>query len=437
MHQDPPLEQARRPARTPLWLVDFRERTSVSLWFAPVVLAVAAVAAGFTATWLDEQRRAPVGSHRFLTDDPSAVSSFAATIATATLAFVAVVFATTLVAIQLAASQYSPRAVRVFTRSRLTRYTMGLFIATFIFALVILLSGRLDGPAETRHAPVVSVSVLFALTLGTIFGFVAYLHGVVQLMRVQYLLETLARETRGALEAIGSPGAGPFPVEPPAPDPSARPLRYSGSAGVLAAVDWHGLVEQCRRERCWADLTICVGEYLSPGMTIGFLHGGAPGAEVAPRLLVRGERTIHQDPAYGFRQLVDTAIRALSPAVNDPTTAVQAIDRLNDLLLLAGGRAGPSGLWVDTAGAPRARGRALAFDALASLSFTEIIRYGADSPQVVRRLRAAFDELERTLPAACRTAIAQGRALLDDTVALALPAPFLTIAQVPDKGGLG
>ena len=102
-----------------------------------------------------------------------------------------------------------------------------------------------------------------------------------------------------------------------------------------------------------------------------------------------GERTFVQDPAFGFRQLVDIAIRALSPAVNDPTTAVQAIDRISDLLAISGTRPDPTGLRVDSEGAVRVKQKLRNFDGLLVLALTEIIRYGAGAPQVVRRSAAA------------------------------------------------
>ena len=108
----------------------------------PTLFAAAAFAAAYLAVWLDEQIDEPIGARFGLVSDPSTAGSFAGTIAAATLAFVAVVFATTLVATQLAASQYSPRTVRVFIRSRVTRVTLGLFLATFVFAMVIVVSNR-------------------------------------------------------------------------------------------------------------------------------------------------------------------------------------------------------------------------------------------------------------------------------------------------------
>ena len=160
-------------------------------------------------------------------------------------------------------------------------------------------------------------------------------------------------------------------------------------------------------------------------------------AEVDRFLLVRGERTFVQDPAFGFRQLVDIAIRALSPAVNDPTTAVQAIDRLSDLLAVTGCRPDPTGLRVDSNGVTRVKRQVRNFEALLVLSMTEIIRYGADSPQVVRRLRAVLDELELKLPGVRHQAIAGQRTLLEAAAKLALPSPFEAIAAIPDRHGFG
>jgi uncharacterized membrane protein len=363
---------------------------------------------------------------------------FAAAIAAATLAFVAVVFATTLVAIQLSASQYSPRAVRIFIRSRITRITLGLFLATFVFSLIVLVSNRAPVTSAEQFAPVVSVTALLALSLATVFGFVAYLHGVVRLMRVQYLLEAIATESRRSIEENFPPASAYVDVEPPAPDPAPRRLCYTGTAGVITATDLHGLVELCRRNGCWLEIAVGAGEYLAHGTPIALVHGGdLHEPDVTRFFLIRGERTFTQDPEFGFRQLVDIAIRALSPAVNDPTTGVQAIDRISDLLAITGRRLDPTGLRVDSTGTVRVTWKLRNFEALLVLSLTEIIRYGADAPQVVRRLRAVLDELESTLPAERQAAIADHRRLLDAAVSAALPAPFAPVTSMADREGLG
>ncbi len=422
----------------PLWRIDFRQRIAVSLWFVPTIFAAAAIGAANLTIWLDAQVDAPIGVRPDLVSDPGSAATFAGAIAAATLAFVAVVFGTTLVAIQLAASQYSPRTVRIFIRSRVTRVTLGLFLATFVFSLIVLVSNRASVTSAKQFAPVVSVTMLLALTLATVFGFVAYLHGVVRLMRVQYLLEAIATESRRAIEENFPPASAYVDAEPPTPDPSPRRLCYTGTSGVITATNLHDLVELCRHKKCWLELTVGVGEYLARGTPVALVHGGDLHARDVTRFfLIGGERTFVQDPAFGFRQLVDVATRALSPAVNDPTTGVQAIDRLSDLLAITGNRLDPTGLRVDSTGTVRVKRKLRDFYGLLVLSLTEVIRYGADAPQVVRRLRGMLDELESTLPAQRRAAIARQRSLLEAAASTALPAPFAPVASTADREGLG
>jgi uncharacterized membrane protein len=422
----------------PLWRTDFRQRIAVSLWFLPTIFAVAAIVVANLTIWLDAEVDAPIGIRPDLVSDPGSAATFAGAIAAATLAFVAVVFATTLVAIQLAASQYSPRTVRIFIRSRVTRVTLGLFLATFVFSLIVLVSNRASVTSAEQFAPVVSVTTLLALTLATVFGFVAYLHGVVRLMRVQYLLEAIAAESRRAIEENFPPASAYVDAEPPPPDPAPRRLCYTGTAGVITATNLHGLAELCRHNKCWLELTVGVGEYLAHGTPVALVHGGdLHDRDVTRFFLIRGERTFVQDPAFGFRQLVDVAIRALSPAVNDPTTGVQAIDRLSDLLAITGNRLDPTGLRVDSTGTVRVKRKLRDFDGLLVLSLTEVIRYGADAPQVVRRLHGMLDELESTLPAQRQAAIARQRSLLEAAASAALPAPFAPVASTADREGLG
>jgi uncharacterized membrane protein len=422
----------------PLWRVDYRQRIAVSLWFMPSVFALLAVGAAFAAIWLDDTIAAPVRVRFGLVSDPDTAASVAGTIAAATLAFVAVVFGTTLVAIQLAASQYSPRTVRVFIRSRVTRLTLGLFLATFVFSLVILISNRASVTSAQQYAPVISVTLLLVLTLATVFGFVAYLHGVVRLMRVQYLMETIATDTRRSVLDSFLPAAAYVEAEAPVKDPSPQMLLYAGRPGVVTAMDLEGLVELCRQNGAWLQVIVRVGEYLDHGTPFAAVHGSRlDGGNVEQLLLVRNERTFFQDPAFGFRQLVDVAARALSPAVNDPTTAVQAIDRISDALVLTGRNPDPSGFRIDSEGQVRLQLRLRNFEELLILSMTETIRYGAAAPQVVRRLRAVLAELERALPIERHEALARQREVLDAAVRSELPPAFASVASIPDRIGLG
>jgi uncharacterized membrane protein len=257
-------------------------------------------------------------------------------------------------------------------------------------------------------------------------------------MRVQYLLETIATEGRRAIDKNFPPLSAYVEAEPPVEDPKARELRHEGRAGVITATDLYGLVELCREHDCWVDLVVGVGEYVGRDTTFALVHGDGPDAsQVASFVLIGGERSFHQDPAFGFRQLADTACRALSPAVNDPTTAVQAIDRVSDLLVAAGSNPDPTGLRIDAQGTVRVKRQLRSFEALLTLALTEIVRYGADAPQVVRRLHAVFDDLESALPAERHPAIDRQRKFLEAAVKAAMPDPFQTVSSVADREGFG
>ena len=148
------------------------------------------------------------------------------------------------------------------------------------------------------------------------------------------------------------------------------------------------------------------------------------------------ERTLLQDPGFGFRQLVDIAIRALSPAVNDPTTAVQVVDRLVDLLGRIPDRPDPSGWFAGESGVARVHIPRDGFDELMTLAFAEIIRFGADSPQVARRVAAALDSLEAQVRVP-HAAIGEMRSLLAAATQESSPQSFLALAELPDPRGLG
>jgi uncharacterized membrane protein len=222
-------------------------------------------------------------------------------------------------------------------------------------------------------------------------------------------------------------------------------VRNGTTVGVLQSVDRAALVGRAARGAVRVELLVEVGEYLAVATPIARIHddrSGAPsvettGDDVAACFLVGGERTLIQDAGFVLRQLVDVAIRALSPAVNDPTTGVQAIDRLVDLLATVASRPEPSGWFVDDAGSARLRCREPGLERLVDLAFVEIIRYGADSPQVVRRLRAAFDVLEGIAQPDVVATIAELRRVLDQTHDQLMPAAFTRISAVPDRHGLG
>ena len=162
-----------------------------------------------------------------------------------------------------------------------------------------------------------------------------------------------------------------------------------------------------------------MGTSLTRGAELMEVHGGTPpeaGAILGALLNCSAVRTLYQDTCYGVRQLVDIAIRALSPAVNDPTTAVQTLDRLHGIMRSIANRPDPSGLYVDGSGLVRLIVPVPGWDRVFDLAFTEIALDGAGSPQISRKLMATFDDLAAFVPPERNAVIDAQRAWLRNEV---------------------
>jgi uncharacterized membrane protein len=437
---------ARRAITTPVRGAAFREHVLSSLWFVPLCIALGAWFLSRASITLDEALELDVAPRALLPGDATALSAVAATIAAAMLTFLGVVFTTTLVAVQLASSQYSPRIVRLFVRSRLTQVTLGVFLATFLFALNTLVAIR---QSADHTVPALTLSVTYLLVLATVVMFISFLHGMVRLLRVQHLLRITARSTHDAIDAA-------FPPldeysETPAPEPGAdarevlhrraKPDSRQSVPRVLQCMDVLGLARLAAGNGCWIEMRVPVGAHVGPGTVIARVHGDGADAiddeSVRALLLFGSERSMLQDPGFGFRQLIDISSRALSPAINDPTTAVQALSRVIDLLARIADRPDPTGWYTDDAGAIRVRVMEPDFAHLAHLGLTEIVRYGADAPQVTRALAAAYDDLERLVSPDRRPVIEALRTQFLAAVAASMPEAFVEMATEPDRLGLG
>jgi uncharacterized membrane protein len=424
----------------------FSENVAGTLWFIPLGSAIGAALVSRVTLAIDRANDLESAVDGILPGDPTALAAAAATVAAAMLTFLGVVFATTLVAIQLASSQYSPRIVRVFVRSRLTQSTLGVFLATFVFSLNALVGTR---ESADPFVPSLTMTVMYLLVLTTVGMFIAYIHGMVRLLRVQYLLRLTARASHDSIDQAFPP-ADAY-QEAPAAVPSANPRpiatraadrnRHRGNPRVLQAIDLAGLAAAAAQRDCWVEMRIAVGEHAGPATVVALVHGDDTTAlsdeDVHAHLLFGSERTLLQDPAFGIRQLVDTASRALSPAINDPTTAVQALLRVEDLLARVAQHPDPPGWYTDVAGAVRVRVVEPGFVRLATLGLTEILHYGAEAPQVTRCLIAVCADLARIATEERRAFFEQLRQRCVETAIDRMPGAVRELATEPDRMGLG
>jgi uncharacterized membrane protein len=224
--------------------------------------------------------------------------------------------------------------------------------------------------------------------------------------------------------------------------PVTQTLTYSGAPRTIGSLDIGALVEQAQRANCVIVLSCGVGDTLVEDTHLLQIHG-AP-ERLSEKELMRAvelarERSFEQDPKYPIRLLVDVAIKALSPAINDPTTAVQTIDQIEDLLRRLGKSELDTGYARDAEGALRLVFPMPTWEDYLALGFDEIRQYGADSVQVMRRLRSALVGLTESLPSADRVdAVERYIRQLDSVIERSVPdAEDRARARQEDRQGLG
>ncbi|WP_157554361.1 DUF2254 domain-containing protein [Nocardia crassostreae] len=305
-----------------------------------------------------------------------------ATVGPAMLTFLGVVFSITLVALQMASGNLSPRIVRLFVRSHVTKATLAIFLATFVYTVEV---------QYLEHRPS-WLAGLITMTLATVsmVMFVVYINEVIGLMRLTRLLDRITHETLAAMTTLKS--SPPQSAAPPI-TLAYDSIRYIGSPGVLRRIDTRRLTALAAHARTTVHLDVGLGDFLAAGTAVCRTGDGIDPRKVLRCLAIGPERSMRTDVAFGLRQLVDIAIRALSPAINDPTTAVQVLDRIEAILAAAAPRPLGEITHRDKSGAVRVVEPSPDWDALVELAFAEILINGRNQPQVVRRMIAAVDDL--------------------------------------------
>jgi len=348
-------------------------------------------------------------------------------------------FSIMLLAVQVAGGQLSPRIVERILEARAVKVALSAFVFSFVYSLAVL--GRVD-----NRVPQLAILVAVLTSCFSIALFLYLIQGASKSFRPVVMLTQVAADTRAVIVSL-YPDSFPAreqarPAPEAVPKPAARSVVHSGPPGAVLAIDTAGLVQIAARASCVIEFIPQVGDFLAIGNEIFRIHGGDPGSidDSALRNCVAlgPERKLDQDPAFGFRIVVDIAIKALSPAINDPTTGALSIDQLDHLLHLLGGRQLGSGVARDSAGEARLLYRTPDWEDFVTLAVTEIRLCGASSPQITRRLEEMFEHLLKVVPAERLAALHTEKALLARTIERTYPdAGDRALARVADVQGFG
>ncbi|NED89961.1 DUF2254 domain-containing protein [Streptomyces sp. SID11233] len=431
-----------RGYRPPRALSPLREHLRETFWFAPTLTLVCAAVLWFAASALDEQLVGYLKDERAYDEIKDLVSvaedtkQIVVTVSSAMMTFIGVVFSISLVAVQMASGQLTPRVVRIFVRSRISKLTLSVFLATFVFSLLVLSSYESEtDPHLVTSVPFVQ-SVLTAALVGlSLLLFIAYVSSTLRLMQVGPVVDRITRDSFRVLGRMpaGRPQEGPLGAE-------SGQLVHEGRAGVLRDVNVARLVRAARHQGVVLRLIPRLGDFVVPGTPVLAVHGGAAPPRRALRYTVSVgvERTLHQDLAFGLRQLSDIALRALSTAVNDPTTAVQCLDRIVQFLAAVVDLPLGAVHHRDRKGVVRLVQDVPGWADLVDLGFEEVRRCASDSPQVTRRLLAGIDDLLLLAPPGRRQPLVRHRALLTQAVERTVRgAAEREFALRPDRQGIG
>jgi uncharacterized membrane protein len=403
----------------------------------PLLYAIAAVALGLALPRLEAaflpDLTAPVGA--------GPAMAVLSAIASGTLPLTGLVFSLAFVMVQFSATAYSPRLVSWLAGSALMHHALGIFTATFLYALAALAWVDRGG---TGKVPLLTVWFAILLLLGSVVVFIMLVERLTMLQITRVLAfagdqgrAVIARDYRRLGEGETARDAVASAELPP----QTQVVLHRGGPLIIQAIDVPGLVALAERESAVVAVAWAVGDTVMEGMPLLRVHGGAaPIAERGLRRLVRlgPERTFAQDPKYALRLLVDIAIKALSPAINDPTTAVQALDQIEDLMLRLGRSDLAAGHARDGSGRLRLVVPVPSWEDFLVLALDEIRYCGANSIQVMRRMRALLQELQLHVPAGRRPALLTYLERVDKGIARTFEdQDDRRDALDPDRQGLG
>lgn len=384
------------------WASRFRVRQYLkgSLWFLPLLGAAAGSALAVLDSFLEH--RVDLGLWNYSSGTASGLLTAIVGAMVGLLGFVVTIG---VLVVQTATSTLSPRFMRIWYRDRLQKVVLAVFVGTLTFCFSLLRRVTSD------EVPEFGVTAAGALVVVSIILLLLYLDRFTHALRPVAVGTIVAQA--GLRVIANSPHSSPVARPPtalaPYDGPPALAVRANGS-GVMQAIHATALVAAARRGNFLIRLTRSPGDFVPAGAVIMEVFGtGSPPPErkLAGTVALGHERTIDQDPAFALRILVDIAIRALSPAVNDPTTAVQMIDQIEVFMQGVAQTPQQTGALVlaDRDGIARLVVPARQFETYLELAITEILRYGRGSPQVCRRLAAMLAELAPNVRPAHKPAV--------------------------------
>jgi uncharacterized membrane protein len=333
--------------------------------------------------------------------DPQVAQVILSAIATSIMTVVSIVFAILLMTLTLASTQFSPRILVSFVRDRSTQSTLGLFLGTFAYCLATLPAAR---SLPTAFVPVVTVTGAMLLALICVGWLIFFINHVSQSISVNHIIDRIARETELVIDDLMPRRRAPLDLPEPIPDATADeevPI-LSRRSGYIRFIDIDYLVSFARAHRVCIRLERRVGHFVPEGVPLMRVATGSRitpehEAHVLAALDIGSVRTLQQDVEFGVIQIADIALRAISPAVNDPSTAISCVDQLSRVLIRWLGRVPPPTYLYGPPHVLRVVLPWIGFEGLLDTAFEQIRHYSQSDAAVSLRLLRAYDDMLATV----------------------------------------
>lgn len=388
-----------------------------SFWFMPTLIVAASVALAVALVETDSavNDRWLAQWPRLFGATPEGARQLLATIASSMMTVMGVTFSMTLVALALASSQYTSRILRNFMRSRVTQSTLGIFAGIFAYCLIVLHTIR-SGVGEAVFVPSLALFFAFVLALGGVGVLIYFIHHIASSIQASSIIASVAEETIAAIERLLSAKLGHAPDDELDQVPDSREEQSldewtwhpvpAKTDGYIQNVDDAALVRLAQDNKIVLRMERGVGEFVVQDTALASLAPRVPPdqgtiAALNAAYSISSHRTVDQDLAFGVRQIVDMALKALSPGVNDISTAVMCVDSLTAILARLATRKFPA-LRRYHEDELRVIAMAPTFESLLSSAFDQIRRNAKGNVSVMSRMLGSLDVIARQTNSPCR-----------------------------------
>jgi uncharacterized membrane protein len=423
------------------------DRLHSSFWFLPSVMAICAIAMASVLILLDSIEAFRVGwiAHWTYAFGPESARAILSAIAGSMITVAGVTFSMTMLTLQLASSQFGPRMLRNFMRDRGNQVVLGTFLSTFVYCLLVLASVRGSSPGGGSFVPVIAVTFGMLLAVASLATLIYFIHHITTSIRIETILAKLAAEACRTVERV-FPEQGHAPVVhservlaealPPDVNDDCRSV-VSSVGGYIQSVDLDGLFRVACDHNLIVRVERRIGDFVpqAGSLVVAHPYGRVSDAVVGnlrSMFSFGPERTPQYDIEFSLRRIVEVAQRALSPGINDPTTALYCLDRLGEVLGLLSDRHMPSGRIVDRDLKLRVIFEPVSFADLACPAFAAIARYGIGDDDLVARLLDVMERCSRGAPSPDREKVMRLHGMIrTDSVALGLRGEGDMIRSVP------